>query len=103
MKEKPFLLILGRVLVGLAPVVVVLGVVTAISTANGLHGVMPLVYGLGGQGLGDLMAELLRPLLTSFSWLIGLGGIILAVLLFATGQVVLHVQSLSVRLAVLED
>jgi len=103
MKEKRIFLVEGWLLMGLAFVVVVLGVVIALGTGNSLQGMMPLIYTFGGQGLGDLIAGVLRPLFTSLSWLIGIGGVFFGGMIFLLGRVILRYRSLLLRVEVLED
>ncbi|KAA3664357.1 MAG: hypothetical protein DWQ04_06120 [Chloroflexi bacterium] len=103
MNGKRFFLVEGWLLMGAACGVVVMGVIIALGTGNSLQGVMPLIYGFGGQGLGDLIAGLLRPIFTSLSWLIGIGGVVFGGMIFVLGRVILHYRSLLLRVEALEN
>ena len=103
MKQKRYASIFSWVLFVLGLLVAGLGIVIGLGTANSLNGFVPMIYGLGGQGLGDVLTGLLRPLLNSFSLLIGVGGIVFGLILFATGYTLRHYQTLSLRLAALEQ
>lgn len=99
------LFVLGWLLYVFAGLVLIAGIMGAVSLYNGAQGIaglMPMMQAMGGQEVGGVMGGLLRPFFIGLGNVALVTSILFSLLLFACGALVHTVRSLSLRVQRLE-